>query len=535
MQTDRDDTAKRFLYINERKPVWKPAILVATQYLAFGVLWIALSDPIVSVLIADDDLRLKVNIFKGFVYVLLSAVIIYSLVARVLKKLGDKEQIILENRNELKVMLYYDHLTGLSNRRKLIEILPGYLNDGTARGKALMYIDVDDIKLINDTMGHNFGDDLIVIVSKKIASVLSPGEELYRLGGDEFIVMTKFDEIPSVQEKAVSILELFEPPLSIESTLIHITVSIGISLFPLNCADPGELLKFADIAMYEAKKNGKKQAVMYNSTMMNAINERMSIGEYLHDALVKNELEVFFQPQFDTESRRIVCFEALLRWNNHILGKVSPDKFISIAEETHLIIPIGEWILRKSCRFVKSLRDRGYPGISVSVNISMIQLLQENFVDTVLSILAETGLPPESLDIEITETIVMESWALSREKLEKLRARGIGVALDDFGKGYSSLSYLEQLPITILKIDKIFVDGIRDTGKDESLTGNIVEIGKKLGLTVIAEGVETNGQLQYLERQKCDRIQGWIFSKALSEEDAVSLMARNREVTPKNA
>jgi diguanylate cyclase (GGDEF)-like protein len=528
MQTDTGDPQKQFLYINERKPVWRPALLVATQYLVFGVLWITLSDPIVNFLVRDDDLRLKINIFKGILYVLLSAFIIFSLVSRVLKRLGDKEQIILENRNELKVMLYYDHLTGLSNRRKLIETLPLFLNDQSDRGKALLYIDIDNIKLINDTMGHSFGDELIVITSKKIIGILATGEELYRLGGDEFIVLMKFDEITEVQEKAVSILELFDKPLSIESTLIHSTVSIGISVFPQHCTDPGELLKYADIAMYEAKKNGKKQAIMYNMNMMAAINERMSIGEYLHDAMLKNELDVYYQPQFDMKTRKIVCFEALLRWNNHILGRVSPDKFISIAEETHLIIPIGVWILRTACQFTKSLHDKGYGDIAISVNISMIQLLQENFADTVLAILAETGLKPECLDIEITETIVMESWALSRGKLEKLRSYGIGVALDDFGKGYSSLSYLAQLPITILKVDKIFIDGIRDNGKDESLTGNIVKIGKKLGLTVVAEGVETNGQLEYLEKQQCDRIQGWIFSKAISAEDAETLTIKNR-------
>jgi diguanylate cyclase (GGDEF)-like protein len=534
MQTEREDTTKRFLYVNERKPVWKPALLVASQYLVFGVLWITLSDTIVNALIADDGLRLTVTLSKGIVYVLLSALIIYSLVARVLKKLGDKEQIILENRNELKVMLYYDHLTGLSNRRKLIERLPEYLNDGTSRSKALLYIDVDDIKLINDTMGHTFGDELIVTVSKTIAAGLMKGEELYRLGGDEFIVLMKFDELTDAQERAMTIMESFEKPLSIENTLIHCTISIGVSVYPRHCADPGELLKFADIAMYEAKNNGKKQAVIYNPGMMNAINERMSIGEYLHDAMTKNELEVFFQPQFEMESRRIASFEALLRWNNHILGKVSPDKFISVAEETHLIIPIGKWILRESCLFVKSLHEGGFPDITVSVNISMIQLLQEDFVDTVLSTLEETGLAPKYLDIEITETIVMESWAISREKLERLRSHGIGVALDDFGKGYSSLSYLAQLPITILKIDKIFIDGIVEGGQDASLTGNIVEIGRKLGLTVIAEGVETDGQLLYLEREKCDRVQGWIFSKALPAVDARRLLEKHA-ITAKNA
>jgi diguanylate cyclase (GGDEF)-like protein len=500
---------------------------IAVLYLVFGLLWIFFSDPLVSALVSDPALQLRINIFKGVFFVITSAFIIYLLSASVFAKLSDNEQVILENRNELKVMLYYDHLTGLFNRRKLIDRLPEYLKNEPEKGKALLYLDIDNIKLINDTMGHTFGDALIASTSRRIASILMPPDELYRLGGDEFIILTKYAQITDVQKKADSVLALFNDPVPIEGTLLHSTVSMGIALYPLHCEDPGELLKFADIAMYQSKKNGKKQAVLYNTNMMSAINERMSLGEYLHDALTKNELEVFFQPQLDIGTKKITSFEALLRWNNHILGKVAPDKFISVAEETHLIIPIGEWILRESCLFIRKLHQEGFPALTISVNISMIQLLQENFVSKVFSVLEETGLEPAKLELEITESILMESWSVIKSRLEQLRARGIGIALDDFGKGYSSLSYLERLPITVLKIDKIFIDGIQDDDKDSSLTGNIVQIAKKLGLTVIAEGVETEIQFAYLEAQHCDRIQGWLFSKALCMTDAEDIVRLN--------
>ncbi|HPO02947.1 MAG TPA: EAL domain-containing protein, partial [Treponemataceae bacterium] len=213
--------------------------------------------------------------------------------------------------------------------------------------------------------------------------------------------------------------------------------------------------------------------------------------------------------------------------NNRILGKVTPDKFISVAEETHLIIPIGDWILTKACRFIKKMQSQGYPHLCISVNISMIQLLQENFVNRVQRALEETEIDPAKLELEITESILMESHTIITTHLARLRSLGIGIALDDFGKGYSSLSYLEQLPITTLKIDKIFIDGITDAEKDTSITGNIVKIGKKLGLSVVAEGVESEVQLAYLANQQCDKIQGWIFSKALSEEDAEKFVIEN--------
>jgi diguanylate cyclase (GGDEF)-like protein len=527
IRQNRRSNKQKFFLVTERKSPWKIALRVALIYAVFSLAWIFLSDTAVFFFIRDEALRNQISIFKGFSFVVLSATLIYCLTAPAFSKLSDDEQVILENRNELKALLYYDHLTGLSNRRKLIERLPVFLEDATTKSKALLFIDIDNIKLINDTMGHIFGDTLITETARRLSSCLVSPDEIYRNGGDEFVILTKFASISEINAKVKSILDLFASPVGIEGTLIHSTISMGISLYPLHGTDPGDLLRCADIAMYQSKKNGKNCAVLYNNNMMTPINERMSIGEYLHDALENGELEVYYQPQISIETKTIASFEALIRWNNRILGKVTPDKFISIAEETHLIIPIGEWILKEACAFLKKLHRDGYPNLTISVNISMIQLIQEDFAQTVSRIVAETELDPAKLELEITESVLMESHVVIRKHLDELRTLGIGIALDDFGKGYSSLSYLEQLPITTLKIDKIFIDGIVDSISDTSITGNIVRIGKKLGLTVIAEGVETETQLEYLAFQQCDKIQGWIFSKALGESDAIAYVKEN--------
>lgn len=522
---------KRFLLVTERKPVWTIATRTAVIYLVFGLIWILFSDLAVQSLVRNVHLQNIISIGKGFLYVFLSTALIYILIGTAFRRLSDSEQIIEESKSDLKAMAYYDHLTGLSNRRRLIERFPDYLYEaGKGTAKAILFIDVDNIKLINDTMGHVFGDELIVRIAERLHSYVSLPDELYRLGGDEFVILARFGEIPEISAKCDRILRLFNAPFSIEKSLIHSSVSIGIALYPLHSADPNELLKYADIAMYQAKKAGKNRVCLFTAAMMSPVDDRMRMGEQLHEALVNRELEVYFQPQIDVATRRIASYEALLRWNNFALGSVPPDKFIPVAEETHLIVPIGEWVLEQACRFLARMHGMGYDELVMSVNVSIIQLLQENFTATVLRVLAETGLRPESLELEITESVLMESYALIEDHLEKLKSIGISIALDDFGKGYSSLSYLETLPISILKVDKNFIDAITAENAGHTITGNIVGMGKRLGLKVIAEGVETEMQFAFLAERECDLIQGWLFSKALPAREAEEYTKKNLAV-----
>lgn len=522
-----DEINQKFYMVNERKPTWKIALKITLIYLLFGVVWIFATHFLFSTFISDIHKMPYIELFKGVLFVLISCIIIYNLIAPQITKIGDNEQVIIENRNELKTLLYYDQLTGLSNRQKLLNRLPDFLNDSTNKGKALIYIDIDNIKLINDSMGHEYGDKIIVKTAQLIASYIQPPEELYRIGGDELLILTTFEEIVFLKVKIEGILDLFNKPLHINNTLVHSTVSIGISLYPIQTIDSGELLKFADIAMVHSKKSGKNKAILFNKNMLSAITERMNIGEKLHSALANNEFKVFYQPQIHSETRKVSSYEALLRWNNSVLGFVPPDKFISIAEEMHLIIPIGDWVLKQACTFLRKMHAQGFPTLTMAVNVSIVQLLQKDFVSRVVRILEETGLSPSKLELEITESIFIESQTVVYAHLAELSSMGIGIALDDFGKGYSSLSYLEKLPLSSLKIDKVFIDGITDAEKDTSLTGNIVKIGKKLGLIVVAEGVETETQLKYLENQQCNKIQGWIYSKALCEEDAEQFTFKN--------
>jgi len=421
-------------------------------------------------------------------------------------------------------LAYHDTLTGLPNKLSLYEntdknvFLP---QNGKA---ALLFIDMDHFKYINDTMGHAFGDQLIIKVGERLTSLLKDNCSIYRLSGDEFIII-----IQSIKEKkdaevfASHILAGFEEEFDVLNSVLHISLSLGIVIYPEHGDNVQELLKYADIAMYKAKEAGRKSYIVYDQLMDGVFIERMSIEKHMHTALEKNEFELYYQPQLDIRSNKITGFEALLRWKSPELGFVSPERFIKIAEDTHLIIPLGTWVLRNACGFLNKLHKKGYTDLSISVNISMLQLLQTDFSDIVMDSVDFYELDPHYLELEVTESILMESFDTIGTKLEKLRKHGVRIALDDFGKGYSSLSYLKQLPISTLKIDKSFIDNI-SIESDNNLTGHIITLGKSMRMRVIAEGVEKQGQLDYLVQHECDEIQGYLYSKPIPEAEIIKLL-----------
>ena len=371
-------------------------------------------------------------------------------------------------------------------------------------------------------MGHTFGDRLIIAIGERISSGFN-SHDVYRLGGDEFTVNLKgYESLKEVIESAEKINNLMKEPLRVEESLIYITISMGIALYPENGSNADELLKNSDIALYKAKESGKSRYVLFDQAMNAAVNERMIIEKNLRTALEKDELLLYYQPQVDLKTNIITGFEALIRWQNPELGFVPPNRFIGIAEDTHLIIPIGEWVLENACIFIKKIHDQGYPDVSIAVNISIVQFLQDNFTNDVLRILDLTGLDPHNLELEITESVVIKSYQVIGEKLACLREKGIKIAMDDFGNGFSSLSGLQNLKIDTLKIDKVFVDNIL-ISEEKSLVENIIEMGNKMGLTVLAEGVETKEQLDYLKRYGCHKMQGYYFSRPLPEEKAIAL------------
>lgn len=438
------------------------------------------------------------------------------------------EEIILINERmkksdeKLAYLAYYDSMTGLPNKLSLYKAAKKIFV--SERGpSALLFIDIDNFKYVNDTLGHAFGDKLIMKVGKKLAGLMQDNCSLYRLSGDEFvIIMEHIEAAEQVEKFAVLLLSGFFKDFNYQGNL-HISLSIGIALYPDHGSDLEELLKHADIAMYRAKEAGKKGYVLYSNEMNEAFTEKVLIEKYLRKALDNNEFELYYQPQLDLKNNRITGLEALLRWNSPDLGQVPTLKLVSAAEDTHFIIPLGDWVLHNACIFIKKLEAMGHSELGISVNISILQLLQDDFVDKLMNIIHEYHINPEHLELEITESILVESFDRIKVKLQRLRDNHVGIALDDFGKGYSSLSYLKQLPITTMKIDKSFIDYISDQNEDDFVR-NIISIGKELGMCVIAEGVEEKHQLDYLMKNSCDKIQGFYFCKPKTEAGIIQIL-----------
>lgn len=549
------------------------SLKIATIYFVIGSLWILLTDKAVSAFTRDPEWIRIINIIKGWFFVLITALLIFALILGTLnrikrteKKLNlayrDKvsahenleaayEEIIateeelrqqydqlIENQQKLSsseekmhYLAYHDLLTGLPNKLALYEKGPHLLESNNTA--ALLFIDIDYFKYVNDTMGHEFGDRLIVKVSERLVSLVGSSGEVYLFGGDEFIVLLySIENRQSIISMASQIVAGFKDAIEMDDSLLHVTLSVGISTYPEHGSNIMELLKRADIAMYKAKEAGKGQMIFFDQPLNDTFTERMNIEKQLYNALENNELEVFYQPQIDLTQNRVTGLEALLRWNSPVLGMVSPDKFIKIAEDSHLIIPLGAWVLRTACTFLKSLHEQGLSHLTVSVNISMLQLLQSDFNELVLDTLQTSGLAPEFLELEITESVLVESYEYVSSKLAELRAYNIKIALDDFGTGYSSLSYLTHMPISTLKIDKSFIDSIQAETHPAVLVEQIIMIGKRMNMCVIAEGVEQTVQLDYLQEQGCDKIQGYLFSRAQSAQSVKELLIEWEKVLP---
>lgn len=428
-----------------------------------------------------------------------------------------------EYQNKLQQMAYSDALTNLPNRLYLSDKLAKAVKDESVERIAIFFIDTDNFKYINDSLGHSEGDQLLVRIGERLRKVIGISGEIVRFGGDEFVVFIKNINDHETYLIAKDLVNAFKQPFYINHSQVHVSISLGISIYPDHGFGVDELLKHADIAMYKAKDSGKGRFVAFDEDMDFELINRINIDQHLRNALANDEFLLHYQPQIDIHNNCIYGFEALVRWNSPELGMVSPNQFIKVAEDTQIIIPLGEWILRTACGFVKKLHVMGHNTLVISVNVSILQLLQEDFVSIVMRAINDFTLDPESLELEITESILMETYEDINEKLERLRNHGVRISLDDFGKGYSSLSYLRQLPIDVLKIDKSFIDSVTEEVK-KTITGSIVHIGHEMGLTVVAEGVETKEQLEYLKKYNCDRVQGYYFSKPVAGTDVITML-----------
>jgi diguanylate cyclase (GGDEF)-like protein/PAS domain S-box-containing protein len=424
-------------------------------------------------------------------------------------------------------LAYYDSVTNLPNRVKLREVVTEEIhNSDKVNNKfALFFMDLDNFKFVNDSYGHIAGDKLLYNVGKRLKEIQNKNMMAFRLGGDEFIVLIK--NTPGkkeVERYSKALLESLANPIFINGDMFHITHSSGIVFYPENGLSFDELLKNADTAMYKSKESGKNTHTFYNDTMGHSAMEKIKMQENLHKALENNEFILYYQPIIDVELGKIKGFEALIRWIHPENGFIFPDKFISVAEENGSIIQIGKWVLVNACKYAKSIYDRGFTNFYISVNVSTLQLLQKDFTDFVLNTLEDINLSPELLLIEITETVLMESMDLVIEKLKILKNNKIKIALDDFGCGYSSLTYLKMLPINTIKIDKSFINDIKSENDSESITGAIILLAKQLGLRIIGEGVETIDQLNYLRKHGCDLFQGYLAHKPAPEAEINKLL-----------
>jgi diguanylate cyclase (GGDEF)-like protein len=396
---------------------------------------------------------------------------------------------------------------------------------------AVLFIDLDLFKRINDTLGHSVGDEVLQEMARRLKLCVREGDTVSRMGGDEFtVIQPALHDAEDALRLARRIVESLRAPFAAGGRELYVTSSIGIAIFPDDGASPEELLRHADTAMYRAKDLGRNSYQLYNASMNAESFERLTMESHLRQALERQELRLNYQVKVDLVSNRTTGVEALLRWQNPALGAVSPAHFVPLAEANGLIVPIGNWVLQTACRQARDWLDSGLPEISIAVNFSPRQIHQHDLVASVSAALTASGLPAERLEIELTENLLMENIDEVAPKLHRLRDMGVRISIDDFGTGYSSLAYLKRLPIDTLKIDISFIRDVPEDSDDAEIVAAIIAMAHRLGLQVVAEGVERAEQVGFLRALGCDAIQGYLVGRPLSADNIGSLL--NRRLLP---
>lgn len=439
-----------------------------------------------------------------------------------------------ESERRLHRMAYYDSLTGLPNRQSFHEHLLRAVNQADQRGDmlAVMFLDLDGFKRINDTLGHHLGDRMLRAAAERLRHCVGAGDTgiqpgqawegniLSRFGGDEFTLLAT--PITTAEDAAViagRIRSVLEESLRLDDHELFVTASIGIALYPEHGKAAEELLRNADLAMYFAKREGGNLHYYFNAGMNQAELERLIMENQLRRAIERRELSLCYQPQFNVQDNSVCGMEALVRWQSEELGDIPPTVFISLAEESGLILTIGEWVLRTACQQAKAWWDEGLPLCRIAVNVSAIQFQHKGFIHLVTRILKETGLPPELLELELTESALMKDADTTAHTLQALKRLGVQLAIDDFGTGYSSLSRLKQFPIDRLKIDRSFIHDLENDANDAAIAIAVIAMAGSMDLRVVAEGVETAGQLAFLKSRHCDEVQGYMLSRPMDPRE----------------
>lgn len=480
----------------------------------------------ISFLIARQIFTLWDNQKLMYNYDHLTSVLEHKIEQRTVEVTSKNEQLekVIHKMEEL---AYYDVLSGLPNRRLFLEKLEDSIRDAKQHSEkvAVVFIDLDRFKNVNDSFGHEFGDLLLQGFSKKIKENLRSDDVISRQGGDEFTIILNniYDEhdiSPLIQRLQTALAK----PMVINGQELHISMSIGIAVYPKDGETTGELLKHADSAMYSAKAKGKNNFQFFSDDMALIASRKIALENEMRRAITNNEFMLYYQPQIQVETGDIIGMEALIRWQTVGGDVVSPGEFIPLAEETRLILPIGEWVLYTACEQAKKWHDAGHSHLKVAVNLSPLQFLHDDLMDVVKFTLRKTGFPASSLELEITEGVAVDDAEIAMARMRELREIGVRIAIDDFGTGYSSLNYLKQFPLNNLKIAQPFVQDMANNPYDKALVEAMVFIAHNLNMSVIAEGVETDEQLALLKELGCDEIQGYLYSKPLSADQFTELI-----------
>lgn len=457
----------------------------------------------------------------------------YKDLASMHEKLLYNEEQLRSNYDHIEFLAYHDTLTNLPNKLALLDYMNSTLASSHLENNmhAVYFVDLDNFKTVNDTLGHEYGDTLLMKTAQILSSILDGNGMLARAGGDEFLIFKEY--ISSKEEAeyfASRIIDSFRNPMDLNGEIVYVSMSIGIAVYPENGLVTKYLIKNADIAMYKSKDTGKNKFTIFDRKMEEELNRNTIIIEILRNAIENNEIYIKYQPLIEVKSNLIIGFEALMRIKSERLGNLKPDEFIPIAEESGLINELGSWLLRESCRFNKELIDQGFTPRLLSVNISSIQINRSGFIGMLSDILEETGLPPQYLELEITESTLVSSILDTTQLLSNLQDLGVKISLDDFGTGYSSLNYLTMMPINTLKIDKSFIDNICINKKDAYIAEAIIHLAHSLNIKVVAEGVENEDQLSLLKTKNCDIIQGYIYSSPLHPSALIDCIKESRNI-----
>ncbi len=442
-----------------------------------------------------------------------------------LNELAGKYEELNRNKESMKKLAYTDYLTELPNRIAFNEMLDNIML--TLRSEetvGIMDIDIDNFKNINDSLGHSYGDELLIDVTHRLKQATDENDYLARIGGDEFILLTQnIQDAGAYEEKIKKIKNVFSYPFVLSTKEYFVTVSIGVAFAPKDGRTSQALIKNVDSAMYVAKENGKNTHAYFDYSYNLKLTEKIEIQSELRKAIEREEFVLYYQAQMDLESKNIVGFEALIRWNHPTKGLIGPDEFIYLAEETGLIIPIGKWVLRTACHQLKEWSQE-YPNINMAVNLSGRQFKDREIVRIVYDVIEETGINPNNLELEITESIALDDIEYTIATIQELRKVGVKFSLDDFGTGYSSMNYLKRLPVNNLKIDKSFLDTVMEDRSDQKIIQTIISLARNLDLLVIAEGVESFDQEEFLKEANCNKAQGYLYSKPIPQEKAAQFL-----------